>query len=94
MTELEKYALVLGCETFSDFKTAIEKIGPVLGSNTTQSVEKMHHYIDIIKGSTIDFYDFYSSSNRQYGFSIFNKLTRTYGIRNKAIYLKLYRDQE
>lgn len=103
MTELQKYEEVNACETFAEFRSVIERIGPVQGSHKEYSVARMIEIVNLAQQvPEIDYQNFYMPADRmdgsrndgKYGFSFFNKMTRTYGLRSKLIYLKLYRSLE
>lgn len=90
MEELEKFQKVNECETFSELIEVVEQIGAVEGSWKTFSSEQIVKAIKKVQSTEkIDFTSFYGKSD-SYGFQLFNYVTRTYGLRAKTIYLKMY----
>jgi hypothetical protein len=93
MTELEKYELINSTETFEELKSAVEKIGPIMGRGREWTVQHMIGAISVIEDTetVVSIRDFYSPAQGVHGFCVFNTLTRSYGLRQQAIYLKLYK---
>lgn len=78
MTELEKYQLINSCETVVELEEAIVKIadslGNIAGREKTFNAEYMSSFVRCIVNDSCD---------PRY-------LTRNYGIRQQALYLKQY----
>lgn len=76
MTELEKYQKVNSCETFEELQEAIKSFADVLGN--IQGREKIFNAEEM--AMKCGFY--------KVGFMPATVLTRNFGIRQRAIYLK------
>jgi hypothetical protein len=77
MTELEKYELVNKCETVEELANAILKVSggiEIKGRQQNFDAEKMSKRVDQVINGNL----------------IPNVLTRQYGIRQQALYLKYY----
>ena len=91
MSEVSKYEMVKDCESFDDLRLAVKSIGKFKGSKMVWDADYILRAIDIIDKGQIDFDNRHASPKDQhYGFSVFNGLTRGYGLRQQAIYIKLY----
>lgn len=78
MTELEKYELINGCETIKELEEAILKIadvGYIKGRTRNWDAEKQSKYVYTVVQ----------------GIEPANRLTRSYGIRQQALYLQHYK---
>lgn len=89
MEELVIYKTIEGVKTFKELKAFIETLGEIPGSRREWSSEEINNAIEKIQSTDIDFSSFNGKSD-MYGYSIFNFITRTYGLRAKVILLKLY----
>ncbi len=90
MEELQKFQAVAQCETFEELINVVEQLESVQGSQSEFASDKIIEAIKRVQNaSSIDYTSFYGKSD-SFGYSLFNYVTRTYGLRAKTIYLKLY----
>lgn len=94
-SEMEQHAtateMIRQCESFAELKAVVEKIGEFPGSRRKWDAQFILETIDIIDKAKVDFNNWLASPlDQHHGYSLFNKLTRGYGLRSQAIYIKLY----
>lgn len=89
MENLQKYELINKAETFERLYEALEQIGTIEGTRTDFTAEYIITACKKIQSVDIDFTKFYGATDKR-GYGEFNMITRTFGLRAKVIYLKLY----
>lgn len=92
MTDKEKTEAVLRCESFKELSDVVILVGTISGSRGMRyDVSYTLDRIKEIASAKVDHNCYVTSDNRYTnGYQIFNSLPRAYGIRQQAIYIKMY----